>query len=59
MAVHCRLKEERGAVTKDDISQYKELKKVMFCSSDNGLDLEKYNLKYKKLLETLKNHQKK
>ena len=56
---HYRLKEERGAVTKDDISQYKELKKVMFCSSDNGLDLEKYNLKYKKLLETLKNHQKK
>ncbi len=56
---HYRLKEERGAVTKDDISQYKELKKVMFCSSDYRLDLEKYNSKYKKLLETLMDNQKK
>ena len=56
---HYRLKEERGAVTKDDISQYKELKKVMFYSSDDGLNLEKYNSKYKKLLETLNDNQKK
>lgn len=56
---HYRLKEERGAVAKDDISQYKELKKVMFYLSDYRLDLEKYNSKYKKLLETLMDNQKK
>lgn len=56
---HYRVKEEQGAVAKDAISQYKELKKVMFYLSDDGLDLEKYNSKYEKLLETLKNHQKK
>ena len=56
---HYRLKEERGAVAKDDISQYIELKRIMFYSSDYGLDLEKYNSKYKKLLETLKDNQKK
>ena len=52
---HYRLKEEQGAVAKDTISQYKELKRIMFCSSDDGLDLEKY----KHLLETLKDNQKK
>lgn len=56
---HYRLKEEQGAVKKDAILQYKELKKVMFYLSDDGMDFEKHNLKYKKLLETLKNHQKK
>ena len=56
---HYRLKEEQGVVAKDAISQYKELKKVMFCSSDDGLDLEKYNSKYKKLLEALMDNQKK
>lgn len=56
---HYRLKEEQGAVKKDAISQYIELKKVMFYLSDDGMDFEKHNLKYKKLLETLKNHQKK
>ena len=55
---HYRLKEEQGAVEKDDISQYIELKKVMFCLSDDGMDFEKHNSKYKKLLETLNNHQK-
>lgn len=56
---HYKLKEKRGTVTKDDISQYKELKKVMFYSSEDGLDLKKYNSKYGQLLETLKNNQKK
>ena len=56
---HYRLKEEQGAVVKDTISQYRELKRIMFYSSDDGLDLEKYNLKYKHLLETLKDNQKK
>lgn len=56
---HYRLKEEQGAVAKDTISQYRELKRIMFYSSDDGLDLEKYNLKYKHLLETLKDNQKK
>lgn len=44
---HYRLKEEQGAVAKDTISQYRELKRIMFYSADDGLDLEKYNLKYK------------
>lgn len=56
---HYRLKEEQGTVTKDAISQYKELKKIMFYSSGDGMDLEKYNSKYKQLLESLKDHQKK
>lgn len=56
---HYRLKEEQGAVAKDTISQYRELKRIMFYSADDGLDLEKYNLKYKHLLETLKDNQKK
>lgn len=56
---HYRLKEEQGAVKKDAISQYIELKKVMFYLSDDGMDFEKYNSNYKKLLETLNNHQKK
>ena len=56
---HYRLKEEQGTVEKDAISQYIELKKVMFYLSDDGMNFEKYNSKYKKLLETLKNHQKK
>lgn len=56
---HYRLKEEQGAVKKDAISQYIELKKVMFYLSDDRMDFEKYNSKYKKLLETLNNHQKK
>lgn len=56
---HYRLKEKQGPVIKDDISQYRELKKVMFYSSDDRLDLKKYNSKYKRLLETLEKNQKK
>ena len=56
---HYKLKEVHGTVTKNEISQYEELKRVMFYSSNNGFDLERYNPEYEKLLEILKNNQKK
>ena len=56
---HYKLKEKQGTVIKDDISQYKELKRVMFYSSEDRVDLKEYNSKYKRLLETLKKNQKK
>ena len=56
---HYKLKEEHGAVVKEDISQYEELKKIMFYSSKEGLNMDRYNSEYTRLLETLKQNQKK
>ena len=56
---HYKFKEKQGTVIKDDISQYEELKRVMFYSSEDRVDLKEYNSKYKRLLETLKKNQKK
>lgn len=56
---HYKLKEEHGTVVKEDISQYEELKKNMFYSSKEGLNMDRYNSEYTRLLETLKQNQKK
>ena len=56
---HDKLKQEHGTVVKEDISQYEELKKNMFYSSKEGLNMDRYNSEYTRLLETLKQNQKK
>ena len=56
---HYKLKEEHGTVVKEDISQYEELKKIMFNSSKAGLNMNQYNSEYMRLLEILEQNQKK
>lgn len=55
---HYRLREERGIVVKEEISQYDDLKRIMFEFSKEGLNTDKYSSEYRKLLEVLQKSQK-